>query len=150
MYAVKFDVDEFVAEFRTTQRRMHMAGLQAWRDVLGEARRAMIRYRYKDRTGALTASMHSHASSSGPFGYFGHVEATAPYAGFVDDGTRQHVIAARPGGWLRWIGADGRPVFRRAVLHPGTQARRFSREAVDTFNNRVSLRVESAMGEAAG
>ncbi|WP_375483339.1 HK97 gp10 family phage protein [uncultured Jatrophihabitans sp.] len=57
------------------------------------------------------------------------VEATAPYALYVHEGTRPHVIEPRTARVLAWEGPDG-PVFSRRVSHPGTKANPFLQDAV--------------------
>ncbi|MEV0584104.1 hypothetical protein [Nonomuraea sp. NPDC050310] len=55
-----------------------------------------------------------------------------PYGLFVEVGTRPHVIRPRtPGGWLRWVGSDGKVHFARQVHHPGTAAQPHLRPALD-------------------
>lgn len=46
------------------------------------------------------------------------------YSGFVNDGTRPHVIRPRNAQALRFR-VGGRVVFARVVHHPGTRARPF-------------------------
>lgn len=110
------------------------------RDGADEAKRT---HRYKDRTGKLTASI------SGGLTMFlgdmaeGQIVATAPYASYVDGGTRAHIIrpklargtvgpvnegqTRRKRGegkarvMLRWVGADGRVHFKSFVKHKGTR-----------------------------
>lgn len=47
-----------------------------------------------------------------------------PYAGFMQDGTRAHIIRAKTSKRLKFWGGSGW-VFRREVHHPGTVARPF-------------------------
>lgn len=49
--------------------------------------------------------------------------AAAPYAGFVEYGTKPHKIEAK-GGMLRFE-VGGSIIFRRSVNHPGTKPRPF-------------------------
>lgn len=112
------------------------------------------------KTGRLARSI-----SAGPikgvnqYAVKGTVEATAPYAKFVHEGTRAHVIRARPGGKLRfvWTGRtrtevkwvtrrnrsginapfatkvsvpdDDKTVVVDSVRHPGAKAKPFLRIA---------------------
>ena len=54
----------------------------------------------------------------------------APYAPFVHQGTRPHVIMPRNARALRFE-VGGRTVFARRVNHPGTRARPFLKNAAD-------------------
>lgn len=50
---------------------------------------------------------------------------SAPHAKFLEYGTRgpYPITPKRPGGWLRFMGKEGKYVFRRMVMHPGIKAR---------------------------
>jgi phage gpG-like protein len=68
-------------------------------------------------TGRLRASISKDVNSLS-FKVFSNVE----YAGYVNDGTRPHVIRPRRAQALRFrIG--GRTVFAKEVHHPGTRAK---------------------------
>ncbi len=58
------------------------------------------------------------------------VEATAPYAGYVEYGSRPHTIEPRRARALR-IAAEGEVVFARRVRHPGSAPRPFWRPALE-------------------
>ncbi len=58
------------------------------------------------------------------------VEATAPYAGYVEYGSRPHTIEPRRARALR-IEADGRTVYAQRVHHPGSAPRPFWRPALE-------------------
>jgi HK97 gp10 family phage protein len=60
----------------------------------------------------------------------GVVKAKAPHAHLVHDGTKPHVIRARPGKVLVFR-AGSRMVVRRAVQHPGAKAQPFLTDALD-------------------
>lgn len=79
------------------------------------------------RTGALKASIE--AMSSGDLGV--SIVATAPYAAFVELGTRSHDIFPRNKSVLSWVDRSGARVFARRVRHPGTQPKPFLKPAVD-------------------
>jgi len=64
----------------------------------------------------------------GPAVVSGYVEATAPYAAAVHEGSRPHVIRPRTKQYLRFD-VGGRTVFAKMVRHPGTKARPFLRNA---------------------
>ena len=55
-------------------------------------------------------------------------ENVAPYAPFVHDGTRPHLILPRAKQALRWV-RNGKFVFSKKVHHPGTKPDQFLYEA---------------------
>ena len=68
--------------------------------------------------------------SLAPDGESAMIYATAPYAAFVEDGTKPHVIEARNAKALRFRGKDGQFIFRKRVNHPGTAPRKFMERAL--------------------
>ena len=81
--------------------------------------RAIHTDKFKDRTGRLRASIVGTYR-----GYRGKVTAKAPYAKFVHEGTKPHIIAARRAQALSFV-CKGVRVFKRYVKHPGTEKRPF-------------------------
>lgn len=58
------------------------------------------------------------------------------YAEYVTEGTRPHVITAKPGKVLAFYWPKiGETVFRKSVNHPGTQANPFFRRVIDRFGD---------------
>ena len=84
---------------------------------LGEEGAAAMRENTPVRTGRLRETAHY---VRGP-GYVDIIEGgrEAPYAVYVDQGTRPHVILPRRASALRFETAEG-VVFARRVKHPGT------------------------------
>ncbi|WNM68779.1 hypothetical protein SEA_SOOS_49 [Gordonia phage Soos] len=68
------------------------------------------------------------------------VVATAPYAAFVHDGTRPHVIKPRNASVLRFP-AGGGIVYAAHVNHPGTRARPFLRNALNQEAPRLGFTI---------
>ena len=100
---------------------------------------------YQDHSeSGLTASIGSHLESAGPSGATGVIEATAPYASYVDEGTDAHDIEAADGGVLAWQ-EGGTTRFARRVHHPGTDARPFMQPAADDAGERAAERIEQAI-----
>ena len=93
------------------------------------AQEARTVHRYKDRTGALTASTVGRVEVSTPGAAVGVIEATKPYASFVEEGTRPHEIRPRKAASLHWVDADG-DHFAKKVNHPGTPSLPFIGPAV--------------------
>lgn len=87
---------------------------------------------YKDRTGALTASIGSRMLSSNNEGAEGVFEATARHASFIERGTDPHEIRPKNADALHWVDAGGEDVFAGAVQHPGTEALPFMKPAAET------------------
>jgi hypothetical protein len=99
-----------------------LAVQNAVREGAQEARQV---HRYKDRSGNLTRSIRGTLVSYDRDGAVGEIAADAKYASFVEEGTRPHVINARPGKTLRWESEDGSVHFARSVNHPGTRSQPF-------------------------
>lgn len=78
---------------------------------------------YKDRTYKLFKSIRPTVQPTKSA-----VKATAPYAFYVENGTRPHAIVARRRKALRFV-QNGEVFFRRSVWHPGTWPRPFMAEA---------------------
>ncbi len=76
------------------------------------------------RTGRLRASIR--AEEPRIFSLRGSVKVGSDleYAGFVNDGTRPHIIRPRRAQVLRFT-VGGRTVFAKVVHHPGTRPRPF-------------------------
>ena len=79
------------------------------------------------RTGRLRASIHADPPRFvSPMLVSAPVTASAPYARYVHEGTRPHVIRASRGGALRFHWDKvGREVFFASVQHPGSRANPF-------------------------
>jgi hypothetical protein len=91
---------------------------------------------YRSHTGALRSSI-TETVFGGMGGIAGagadmaaRVAATAPFAAFVENGTRPHVILPRRAKVLRFI-QNGAVRFSRGVFHPGTEPRPFMAQARD-------------------
>lgn len=93
---------------------------------------AKANHAYKDRSHELTNSIEP----DGPHGTFfgGDLHATvsagAPYALYVEKGTRPHEIRPRFRKWLRFP-IEGGFRFAKRVRHPGTKPTNFIANAVN-------------------
>lgn len=76
-------------------------------------------------TGQLAQQIRSRRE-----GLFWTVEAYAPYALYVHEGTKPHVIEAKNVKVLRFPSSGGMVTFAQKVNHPGTQGRPFLTEAL--------------------
>jgi len=107
--------------------------------------------RFFNRTGRLRSSMRGSSSNSRMFNFFAKVEATAPYALFVDEGTRAHVIVPRNAPRLVFFWARvNRWVYATKVKHPGTTGRFFSRRTQRAFIRPFHDRSQAAIDRVAG
>ncbi len=96
----------------------------------------------KRRTGTLQDSWGTQQFSRTS----GKLFNAAPYAGWVNDGTRPHAIHARKAKFLRFT-VGGVVMFRRSVMHPGTRPRLFVQSAAgvgqEVLRAAIAQRVES-------
>lgn len=97
-----------------------------------------LRLKVKSRSGLL---MNSHRVQ--PLAVTGSmmatmVENTAPYASYVHDGTRPHVIVPRNAKVLRFVpSGGGGPVFAMRVNHPGTKPQPWLKEAAEDLQRDI-------------
>ena len=82
------------------------------------------RSKIHNRTGRLAASITKRWTTVGPNLAIQVGSWTCPYALFVHNGTRPHVIRPRNATVLRWEGGDGIH-FAHEVHHPGNAPNRF-------------------------
>lgn len=61
----------------------------------------------------------------------------APYAAYVEFGTRPHEIRPKKEGGVLVFRSQGRLVYARVVQHPGTKAQPFIRESFDAWVDRL-------------
>lgn len=80
--------------------------------------------RYRDSFSTTTVRM--------PGGLRTRVSNRAPHAGYLEKGTRPHLILPRRGQFLRFTGKSGAIVFARVVHHPGTKPYRIMERALRT------------------
>lgn len=96
------------------------------------------------RTGHLRRAA-AYSVQETPTGVEGLIAYRAPYASFVEAGTRPHEIRPRRRQALRFLGADGRPRFARRVQHPGTRPRPFLWPSVHEIWARAKERLKQAI-----
>lgn len=75
---------------------------------------------FESQSGELQQSIGWRPDGDGAVVY-----ANAPHAGYVEDGTKPHVIRPKNRKALRFAGDGGGFVFAREVNHPGTEAQPF-------------------------
>jgi hypothetical protein len=84
------------------------------------------------RTGKLSQSIVKRFYDS-DVGFTVVIAALQPYALYVHEGTKAHVIYPKKAKALRWYGADGNPIFATKVNHPGTKANHFLTDQMYLF-----------------
>lgn len=99
-------------------------------------------HRWKNRTGQLEGSIRSRVEVSTPGGAEGVIEATAPHASYLEEGTPPHVIEARHADMLHWVDEGGEHHFRVRVNHPGTSPSPFMGPAAQKAERVVEREVE--------
>lgn len=87
-------------------------------------------------TGALRSSI---STSGGGLDY--SITASTPYAKYIEDGTRPHVITGNP--YLIWDGQINGPV--KSVNHPGNRAYKYMETACDTQTEGIDNRIAEAI-----
>jgi hypothetical protein len=108
------------------------------------AARARETHPYRDQTGALTSSIGARVEAKSPSGTSGVLEATAPYASYVEEGTDAHEIEAGAGGTLAWQDGGGTH-FAKRVQHPGTQPMPFIQPAADYAGEQIAERIAAGV-----
>lgn len=90
------------------------------------------------RTGELRRSIHANRPRQvGRWRVEARVTASAPYARYVHEGTRPHIIRARNAKALHFYWPYlGRDVFFKSVHHPGTGKTPFLKAAANTVAKR--------------
>ena len=87
-------------------------------------------------TGALRSSI---STSGGGLDY--SITASTPYAKYIEDGTKPHVITGNP--YLIWDGQINGPV--ESVNHPGNRAYKYMETACDTQTQGIDNRIAEAI-----
>ena len=72
-----------------------------------------------------------------------------PYAVFVHEGTKPHIIEPRNKRALRWV-ARGEFAFAKRVFHPGTEKDQFLYEAAENEMPKIQSRFENALESLLG
>lgn len=102
--------------------------LAQWKDQGSQEAMGFMRGIVPVKTGFLRESVSRIFT---PKGF--QVYAAAPYARFVDQGTRPHYIFAKNASVLRWHGPFGNPIFAKYVYHPGTTGKLFVQRTKDAM-----------------
>lgn len=125
--------------------------LAAVRQVLGQlaalaAAHARATTTFKDKSGSLRNSIkRGEKSTWAQFVKAGGKDA--PYAQWIEAGSRAHEIRARRANFLRFE-QNGQAVFRKRVFHPGTKPTRFMQSARDAAEGVASQYLEAGLNAA--
>lgn len=142
MIGVTFKTDAMHRALEEYVRKAHDMAQAALTDATRAAEasaRATIHATTVRRTGELEDSWSS--SWRGP--YTRGLTNWSGHAGFINSGTRPHVIAARRVQFLRFQ-MNGQTMFRRSVNHPGTKARPFV--ALAMASGQMALKASAQTG----
>ena len=97
----------------------------------GDLERRGVIYRVKDNKAVLS------------------LNPNVPYAVFVHEGTKPHIIEPRNKKALRWV-ARGEFAFAKRVHHPGTEKDQFLYEAAENEMPKIQSRFENALESLLG
>lgn len=148
-FTVTDNLDELRGTFEESRRALVKGCREAVVDAVkvGEAE-AKATHRYKSRTGDLESSTRGRLVWTDNDGAEGVVEATAPHAVFVHQGTKAHVIEPRKAKALRFE-QDGAIRFAQRVQHPGTTADPFIDQTEPAVDAELERGGERAIERAA-
>ncbi len=132
-------LDELERAGEQSDTEMRKGVLRAVTDATNEgAAEAKATHVYQDRTGNLSRSTKGRVIGGNQTDVEGVIEATMPYASFVDGGTAPHEIHAKNVANLKFKIGD-RWVSTPSVHHPGTKPDAFMGRAMQKAE-RVLLR----------
>ena len=109
------------------ERLMHSPEGLIGRWLYGQAQRVQdaARVDCPKRTGKLSQSIVKRPVITSELGMSVIIGAYQPYAVFVHEGTKAHVIMPKTAKALHWVNGAGDDVFAKSVHHPGTKPHRF-------------------------
>ena len=115
---------------------MHSPTGMCGRWLYGQAQRVQYAAKIQcpKRTGKLSQSIVKRPVLTSELGLSVIIGAYQPYATFVHEGTKPHVILPKSAKALHWINGEGQSVFAKSVHHPGTKANRFLADNLYIFN----------------
>lgn len=147
---IEFKADVAQAELAIMRLRgaIHGEVYMAWKNSANQAVQFMRQRGYKDRSGTLSKSMRSTVVDRGSLNLQAIVEATAPYAFFVDQGTKPHIIKAHGTALsFQWSNVGGQAFFR-SVHHPGTKPANFARDVATVYSVVFAAATQAAIDRA--
>lgn len=127
-----------------------MKVLIEWADATGPYVRSILKERTPVVTGRMKLS-ERYARTGFAEGVRLEWRAYTPYAKYVIDGTRPHIIRPVAARALHWYSGDGRQHFAKVVHHPGNKPNPFPKEVLDAVKDEVMQdlrdRVNAALRE---
>lgn len=143
-FEIRFDASGFRTWLRRASDMMQANARQALGQGVALAlAHAKATQKFKDRTGALRRSITRGQKST--WSHF--IKASAPYAHYVEYGTKPHPIEVRRRQALRFV-QSGAVRFARRVNHPGTKPTHFMDEAATEGARYLDWRMEDAIARA--
>lgn len=133
MFGIEIDAQRFVKDVRRFEDSLD-GQLRTAMEIVSDEIVNDAKSHAPHKTGVLEASIQKTATT-GSFNagtLAGHVGAGAPYAEYVEEGTRPHTIAPKHRNYLRWP-INGGYRFARKVRHPGTKAHPFMGPAIESL-----------------
>jgi hypothetical protein len=137
------DVD--FAQFDTTVRSRVSLILDKVAPQISELARNLLRMRilHPERsTGRLARGTKYRRSGNGITIY-----SSETYGGFVEEGTRPHIIRAH-GKLLHWVDYDGSNHYAKMVRHPGTAGKFYIADAVAAFKPIIDAEVSQVIAQS--
>lgn len=126
----------------TTVRHMRRALLESCRLVQRGAREV---HRYKPHSGELTRAVRYRTQIAKCEGAIDINPAIAPYGVYVHEPTgkygprgQPYPIVAKNKKFLRFKGRDGKYIFRRSVMHPGSKADPFLYDSAERNREEIN------------
>lgn len=156
MLSVRIDLSELQRAKEKTEKHILRGLRDAVNDAAQEgAREAKAAGRYRDRTGRLRGSIEAKEPRGTPAGYEAVMVARAPYASFVEGGTRPHIIRPKQRfsqgrvtrGSVLVFQAGGRTVYASFVRHPGTNPLPFMGPGFQKAERVLEARLEKLADE---
>jgi hypothetical protein len=133
-----------------------------WADTVGPIARAALKVMAPvgkgPRAGRLRTSIRYERRTTAGSGVTATFTAYTPYARYVIDGTKPHIIrpvAARylhfqQNGRDRFVGPRGSSARSAYVMHPGTRANKFNERAFEAIGPEIRRIYQVIMSEAMG
>lgn len=130
-----------------TKKNVNMALKIGARDIQTDARQ---NHRFVSRSGNAERSIETEYHPQILTAKVGIDKGVAKYGAILHDGTPAHVIKAKNGKTLRFVGKNGRFVYRKRIKHPGTKPDRFIHQASFRNTRRVNDLIHNAIEKSAG
>lgn len=117
-------------------------------NIASEAKRT---HRFKTRTGMLEKAVEFNVDDAAMKAEIYLNEAIAPYAKYVHEGTKPHIIRPKKRKLLRWVSQrTGNFVSKYEVKHPGTNPDRFLYDAAEKLSGKFVSRCQDVINRIGG